>query len=129
VRAALVAGAIASLFVAAPARADEDDERPEVVKMRFVERGAQLHVTTKIGKLFDRAAYEALDSGFTSTIVIRMWSTARLHGSDRVQPRQPPGALQPVGRGLRAAVRRSDRHQGLQGEAQGRGADPADQPR
>lgn len=72
-RAALVAGAIASLFVAAPARADEDDERPEVVKMRFVERGAQLHVTTKIGKLFDRAAYEALDSGFTSTIVIRMW--------------------------------------------------------
>jgi len=73
VRAALVAGAIASLFVAAPARADEDDERPEVVKMRFVERGAQLHVTTKIGKLFDRAAYEALDSGFTSTIVIRMW--------------------------------------------------------
>jgi len=73
VRAALVAGAIASLFVAVPARADEDDERPEVVKMRFVERGAQLHVTTKIGKLFDRAAYEALDSGFTSTIVIRMW--------------------------------------------------------
>ena len=72
-RAALVATAVASLFVAAPARADEDDERPEVVKMRFVERGAQLHVTTKIGKLFDRAAYEALDSGFTSTIVIRMW--------------------------------------------------------
>ena len=72
-RAALVATAVASLFVAAPARADEDDERPEVIKMRFVERGDLLHVTTKIGKLFDRAAYEALDSGFTSTIVIRMW--------------------------------------------------------
>lgn len=72
-KAALVATAIASLFVAAPARADEDDERPEIVKMRFVERGELLHVTTKIGKLFDRAAYEALDSGFTSTIVIRMW--------------------------------------------------------
>jgi len=73
VRAALVATAVASLFVAAPARADEDDERPEIIKMRFVERGDLLHVTTKIGKLFDRAAYEALDSGFTSTIVIRMW--------------------------------------------------------
>ena len=72
-RAALVATAVASLFVAAPARADEDDERPEIIKMRFVERGDLLHVTTKIGKLFDRAAYEALDSGFTSTIVIRMW--------------------------------------------------------
>jgi len=74
VKAALIATAIASLWFAGPAIADEDDdERPEIVKMRFVERGDLLHVTTKIGKLFDRAAYEALDSGFTSTIVIRMW--------------------------------------------------------
>ena len=70
-KAALVTSAVLSLLVVAPASAD--DERPEVVKMRFVERGELLHVTTKIGKLFDRAAYEALDSGFTSTIVIRMW--------------------------------------------------------
>ncbi|MDB4962726.1 MAG: hypothetical protein JWP01_2725 [Myxococcales bacterium] len=62
---------IAMLLVASTARAD--DEKPEVIKMRFVERGDLLHATTKIGKLFDRAAYEALDSGFTSTVVIRMW--------------------------------------------------------
>ena len=71
-KAALVTSAMLSLLFVAPAYA-EDDERPEIVKMRFVERGQLLHVTTKIGKLFDRAAYEALDSGFTSTIVIRMW--------------------------------------------------------
>lgn len=70
-RAALVTTAVLSVLFVATARAD--DERPEVVKMRFVERGDLLRVTTKIGRLFDRAAYEALDSGFTSTIVIRMW--------------------------------------------------------
>src|SRR5262249_29624676 len=47
-----------------------DDETPEVVKMRFVERGDNLEVTTKIQKLFDEAAYGALSSGFPSTIVI-----------------------------------------------------------
>jgi hypothetical protein len=62
------------LAVAArPARADEDDDRPEMQKMRFVERGEQLHVTASIAKLFDRAAYEALDSGFTSTVLVRIW--------------------------------------------------------
>lgn len=62
------------IVVAAPALARaEDDERPELQKMRFVERGEQLHVTASIAKLFDRAAYEALDSGFTSTVVIRIW--------------------------------------------------------
>ncbi len=62
------------LAVAArPVRADEDDDRPEVQKMRFVERGEQLHVTASIAKLFDRAAYEALESGFTSTVLVRFW--------------------------------------------------------
>lgn len=51
----------------------DDDDRPELQKMRFVERGANLHVTASIAKLFDRAAYEALDSGFTSTVLIRIW--------------------------------------------------------
>ncbi|CAN5922742.1 hypothetical protein BH11MYX3_BH11MYX3_35960 [soil metagenome] len=66
--------AIAAILVAlsSPARAD-DDERPELQKMRFVERGDRLHVTGSIAKLFDRAAYEALDSGFTSTVLIRIW--------------------------------------------------------
>ncbi len=65
---------IAALLIAlsSPARAD-DDERPELQKMRFVERGDRLYVTASIAKLFDRAAYEALDSGFTSTALIRIW--------------------------------------------------------
>ena len=57
--------------VSTPARADDDD-KPELQKMRFVERGDQLHVTASIAKLFDRAAYEALDSGFTSTVLIQI---------------------------------------------------------
>jgi hypothetical protein len=55
------------------ARADDEDDLPELQKMRFVERGDHLHVTASIAKLFDRAAYEALDSGFSSTVVIRIW--------------------------------------------------------
>jgi hypothetical protein len=62
------------LAVAAPAaHADDDDDRPEVQKMRFVERADRLHVSASIAKLFDRAAYEALDSGFTSTVLIQIW--------------------------------------------------------
>lgn len=65
---------IAALLVCASAPAQaEDDDVPEMQKMRFVERGDQLHVTASIAKLFDRAAYEALDSGFSSTVVIRIW--------------------------------------------------------
>lgn len=56
---------------AAPARADERD-RLQVQKMRFVERGDYLHVTAKFANLFDVPAYQALHSGFTSTVVIRI---------------------------------------------------------
>ena len=57
-----------------PARADDDDDdEPAVVKMKFIERGDELTVTTSIAQLFDSAAYEALASGFPSTVVIRMW--------------------------------------------------------
>ncbi len=41
--------------------------------MRFVERDADLTVSTKIGQLFDEPAFHALSSGFTSTVLIRMW--------------------------------------------------------
>jgi hypothetical protein len=67
VRAALV---VLITLLSAPAHAEEP---PELQKMRFIERGSYLYVTASISKLFDRAAYEALDSGFSSTIVIRMW--------------------------------------------------------
>lgn len=49
------------------------DEKPDVQRMRFIERGDDLTVTTAIGRLFDTASYEALDNGFKSTVVIRMW--------------------------------------------------------
>lgn len=70
-RPAITAVVITLLALSAgPARAEDP---PEVQKMRFVERGSYLHVTGSLSKLFDRAAYEALDSGFTSTIVVRLW--------------------------------------------------------
>jgi hypothetical protein len=58
----------ALVLVALPARADDDSA--EVQRMRFIERGQNLTVTANIAKLFDQAAYEALSSGFPSTIQI-----------------------------------------------------------
>lgn len=52
----------------------DDDEKTEEQKMRFVERGDVLTVTSAaLTKLFDTAAYDALDSGVASTVVIRIW--------------------------------------------------------
>ena len=71
---AIIAAAIA--LPAAPARADDD--KPELQKMRFVERGDDLTVSTLppptggIGKLFDASNYEALGTGIESTVVIRI---------------------------------------------------------
>lgn len=47
-----------------------DDDKPELQKMRFIERDPNLTVTTNISKLFDSESYENLQSGFPSTIVI-----------------------------------------------------------
>jgi hypothetical protein len=49
------------------------DDAPIKQKMKFTEKKGEIRVTTSIGKLFDSAAYEALGSGFESTILIRMW--------------------------------------------------------
>jgi len=64
---ALVAAAV---LVAASASAFADDDKSEVQRMRFIERGQSLTATGNISNLFDRAAYEALGSGFPSTIQI-----------------------------------------------------------
>jgi hypothetical protein len=69
----ILAFAALALLCAPTAAHADDDDLPELQKMRFVERGDQLHVTASIAKLFDRAAYEALDSGFSSSVVIRVW--------------------------------------------------------
>jgi hypothetical protein len=59
------------MCLALPALADDD--APELQRMKFVERGDNLFVTTVLTKLFDSASYEALDTGIPSTVVIRLW--------------------------------------------------------
>ncbi len=49
------------------------DDKPAVDRMRFIERGTNLTVTTKINKLFDTSAYNALKTGFVSTVVVQTW--------------------------------------------------------
>jgi hypothetical protein len=60
------------MLLAVPARAD--DEQVEQHTMRFIEKGDHLTISTgALAKLFDSKAYRALSSGFTSTVVIRIW--------------------------------------------------------
>lgn len=54
------------LAFAAAVRADDTAYQ----HMRFIERGDALTLTTKIPQLFDASAYQALSSGFPSTVVI-----------------------------------------------------------
>ena len=61
----------AALLVAAVAWAQDD--APIKQKMRFTEDAGRISVTTTINKLFDSDAYEALGSGFESTILVRLW--------------------------------------------------------
>ena len=76
------------MVLVATASADDDDI--VVQRMRFIERGGQLHVAApantppgpSINKLFDQSAYEGLDSGFTSTVIVRMW----IYPRDATQP-------------------------------------------
>jgi hypothetical protein len=68
--------AVLAIAVVAHAENGNPEER-----MRFVETGTELRVTTLppggIGKLFDASAYEALTSGIPSTVVIRIQITPR----------------------------------------------------
>jgi len=66
----LVAAIALVVFFSATATAAADDDKPELQKMRFIERDPNLTVTTNIAKLFDSEAYENLQSGMPSTIVI-----------------------------------------------------------
>ena len=61
------------LLLTSVAFADDTDVPTIKQKMKFTEGDGAIKVTTSIGKLFDSAAYEALGSGFESTILIRMW--------------------------------------------------------
>lgn len=78
---ALVLAVAALVATAAIARADDDAVLRQ--KMRFTERGDRILVTGTINKLFDAEAYEALRSGFESTVLIRLWVFPR-GGSEAV---------------------------------------------
>ena len=71
----------AALALATATAANAEDDKPEIQRMRFVETGNDLTVSTLppggIGKLFDAPTYEALSSGISSTVVIRIQITSR----------------------------------------------------
>lgn len=67
-RAAVVVALLVVLAVAVHA-----DERPILREMRFAERGTTLYVTTDVTGVFDKAAYDRLEDGLSSTVVIRLW--------------------------------------------------------
>ncbi|HSS03133.1 MAG TPA: hypothetical protein VLM79_38990 [Kofleriaceae bacterium] len=71
----------AALALATATAANAEDDKPEIQRMRFVETGNDLTVSTLppggIGKLFDAPTYEALSSGISSTVVIRIQITPR----------------------------------------------------
>jgi len=76
VRAKLATLAALAIATAATTAAADDDDKPEIQRMRFAEVGDQLTVTIDppggLGKLFDAAAFEALGSGLPSQILIRL---------------------------------------------------------
>lgn len=69
-RLAAVAVAIA-VALAVPGRAAAAD--PPEVGMTFIERGSSLFVKTSVTSVLDLAAYNRLENGLPSTIVIRIW--------------------------------------------------------
>jgi hypothetical protein len=61
------------ILLALSSSAIADDDKVEFQKMTFVERGDLLTVSSAaLTKLFDNAAYDALDDGPASTVVIRI---------------------------------------------------------
>jgi hypothetical protein len=73
-RASLVArSALLILAVSSRALHAQELDAPLPTKMRFIENTTDISVTTAITALFDSAAYNNLDNGFPSTVVIRMW--------------------------------------------------------
>lgn len=57
-------------------------EVPVIQRMDFAERGPDVTVTAQVSRLFDGAAYEALGSGFPTTVVIRL----AVYPKDRTAP-------------------------------------------
>lgn len=71
IRAALLGLAIVATLAVRPAAAQ--DGGLEKQTMKFTERGSAIHVTGNVTAVFDARAYEKLENGLTSTVVIRIW--------------------------------------------------------
>ena len=70
----MIRGLLIAVCVALASGEARADDKPELQKMRFVERGDVLTVSGQpLTKLFDNAAYDALDDGPASTVIIRIW--------------------------------------------------------
>lgn len=69
-RRAVAAVVVALVVLAGVAGADD---RPQQRTMRFGERATTLYVTTDVTSVFDKSAYDRLEDGLLSTVVIRLW--------------------------------------------------------
>ncbi|MEZ4366258.1 MAG: hypothetical protein R2939_08200 [Kofleriaceae bacterium] len=69
-RAAAAAALVALAVAARPAHAED---APAIVGMDFTERAGAITVDASVSRLFDRDAFANLDSGFRTTVVIRLW--------------------------------------------------------
>ncbi len=59
-----------------------DDGGLEKQTMKFTERGTSIYVTGNVTSLFDARAYDKLENGLASTVVIRLW----VYPENRAQP-------------------------------------------
>jgi hypothetical protein len=68
-----VAAALALLATLAARPAVAQEARLEKQIMKFAERGSAIYVTGNVTSVFDASAYEKLENGLSSTVVIRVW--------------------------------------------------------
>jgi hypothetical protein len=68
------AALVLTLLLAAARPAVADDSGLETQTMKFTERGTTVYVTGNVTSVFDARAYEKLENGLTSTVVIRLWA-------------------------------------------------------
>jgi len=72
IRGALLGLAMVATLAVRPAVAD-DERGLEKQTMKFTERGPAILLTGNVTSVFDARAYEKLENGLASTVVIRIW--------------------------------------------------------
>jgi hypothetical protein len=72
-RATRVLPLLFGLLLASARLAAAQDGGLEKQNMKFTERGTSIYVTGNVTSVFDARAYDKLENGLTSTVVIRLW--------------------------------------------------------